>query len=199
MLHNIRYDLDGSHYNDNSTESSVGCSTDGCNGYELTQDLDFNDSATYGNASDCITANSWEPIGDSSNSFDANFDGNDYTISNLCVNKTSDNASLFGRIYPTKSIAIKNLTISNAKVVSTTNYAGILSGRVEVEDKPDVILTIEKIIIAGGAVEGAQVIGGLIGRADKNSDDDEEKYIKIINSSSDSLVLRQRIIQQVDC
>ena len=42
MLYNMRYDLDGSHYNDNSTESNAGCPTpDGCNGYELVVNLDF--------------------------------------------------------------------------------------------------------------------------------------------------------------
>ena len=50
MLHNMRNDLDGTHYNDGKTSSNVGCPTRGCNGYELITDLDFDtdrDGSTF--------------------------------------------------------------------------------------------------------------------------------------------------------
>ncbi|MCH9665324.1 MAG: hypothetical protein K0U41_05695, partial [Gammaproteobacteria bacterium] len=41
MLHNMRNDLDGTHYNNGTTSSNAGCPTSGCNGYELTTNLNF--------------------------------------------------------------------------------------------------------------------------------------------------------------
>ena len=42
MLHNMRHDLDGTHYNDGTNSSNAGCpSARSCNGYELVTDLDF--------------------------------------------------------------------------------------------------------------------------------------------------------------
>ena len=57
MLHNIRNNLNGTHYNDGTTSSNGGCSSNGCHGYELTQNLDFdtNGNGTYieTNTGDC--------------------------------------------------------------------------------------------------------------------------------------------------
>ena len=67
-LNNIRYDLDGSHYDDDGTRegtninesdgSSEGCPADGCNGYELMRNLDFANASSY--ASGAINLD-WRP------------------------------------------------------------------------------------------------------------------------------------------
>ena len=41
MLHNIRYNIAGTHYSDNTTSTDAGCPLTKCNGYELTEDFDF--------------------------------------------------------------------------------------------------------------------------------------------------------------
>ena len=64
-LINIRHDLDGTHYNDGSNSSDVGCPTTnpvGCNGYELTQDIRLADLT----GSD---TKNWDPVGSESEQF----------------------------------------------------------------------------------------------------------------------------------
>ena len=68
MLYNIRYDLDGTHYDtdaDDSTGkegSNAGCLNNTCQGYELVQDLNF-DENNNGLADDTYNQNAgWEPI-----------------------------------------------------------------------------------------------------------------------------------------
>ena len=50
MLHNIRYNFDGTYYGDGLSSSNAGCPKKGCNGYELITDLDFDkdgDGSTF--------------------------------------------------------------------------------------------------------------------------------------------------------
>ncbi len=103
-LNAIRYQMDGTGYkaSGGATKITAGCPADGCRGYELTRDLDFNDDASYRNASAnkrrWTTRAEWQPIGNSSsNAFRATFDGNGYTISNLLINRGGTNyVGLFG-------------------------------------------------------------------------------------------------------
>ena len=72
MLYNIRYDLDGSHYDTDADDSAgkegsnAGCLNNlACQGYELVQELDF-DENTNGIADDTYNSDAgWEPIGKS--------------------------------------------------------------------------------------------------------------------------------------
>ena len=69
-LNNMRYDLDGSHYDDDGIgeETTVletdgdshGCVSGGCNGYELTRDLDFTKADSYASG---IVNDDWLPEG----------------------------------------------------------------------------------------------------------------------------------------
>ena len=111
-LHAMRYELDGSGYNtSHSTQTKItaGCPTSGCIGYELMQDLDFNEPAHYReSANQAIWTVSdyednedkgWLPIGDFANPFAATFNANRNTISNLQINRANrDYAGLFGHI-----------------------------------------------------------------------------------------------------
>ena len=79
----------------------MGCPSDGCHGYELAADLDFD---TNGNgradAGDAYwnDGKGWEPVGGPTrNYFTATFDGNSHTISNLYINRPeADRVGLFG-------------------------------------------------------------------------------------------------------
>ena len=71
MLYNIRYDLDGTHYDTDADDSAgkegsnVGCLDNACQGYELAQDLDFDENKN-GLADDTYNSDAgWEPIGKS--------------------------------------------------------------------------------------------------------------------------------------
>ena len=51
QLSNIRFDLDGTHYNNGQTATNEGCPVTGCVGYELKRDLDFTDDVSYNGSS----------------------------------------------------------------------------------------------------------------------------------------------------
>ncbi len=121
-LNEIRNSQDGKKlYN-----SSTGCPTTGCNGFELTTDLNFdtnNDgvmsaSDTYWNA-----GQGWVPISE----FQAIFDGNGFAINNLMINRpTSRYQGLFGEASSAviRRLAFKGMLTS----VTSSGYAGLLAG-----------------------------------------------------------------------
>ena len=64
----MRHQLDGTGYKANADAMKItdGCPTDGCNGYELTKDLDFKSPSSYGAGNintAWTTGDGWEPIG----------------------------------------------------------------------------------------------------------------------------------------
>ena len=107
-LNAIRYDLNGNGAADSMTNAAayatafpnptanMGCPSSGCNGYELTADLDFDtDDDGVVNSSD--TYPNWTPIGSFTSRFAATFQGNNKTISNLTINSsTGGTAPTFG-------------------------------------------------------------------------------------------------------
>ena len=111
MFNNIRHNLDGTAYNNGTIDDTTGISNDSsmyksaeenCGagvflcGYELTKDLDFTEEASYENNT---INNDWRPLDADNNpieskdavndgfdgiiDFNAIFDGNGHTISNL--------------------------------------------------------------------------------------------------------------------
>ena len=124
-LHNMRYNLVGSSYKTSTDDSGVtgGCPNSGCFGYELITDLDFDadgDGSTWsGDSSNGYTLDTgdnddvyfpidiadstsssagWVPIGDSTSSFTATFEGNDFTIKNLAIRSDLASTGFFGVI-----------------------------------------------------------------------------------------------------
>ena len=129
MLHNMRHNLAGTSYkaSADSSGNDEGCPTeDGCTGYELTRNLDFDadkDGSTWsGDADDGYTLDSgdrnadyfpvqggaggWLPIGGETNPFVAVFDGNSHTISGLAIRRDQTYVGLFGR---TEGAVIRSL------------------------------------------------------------------------------------------
>ena len=148
--------------------------TGGCVGYELMSNLDFNDidatmmgdqlsiwsencadgacqiaTAVNGNNADKV---GWPPIGDNSNTYTATFDGNDYTISNLYINRSStSNVGLFGALGIDGNL--RNLGIEGGSLSGAGNVGGLV-GRSSG--------TISDCHATGDA-NGAGNVGGLLG------------------------------------
>ena len=94
----------------------------------------------------------FDPLGDVYQKFFGNFDGLGHTISNLYINRpTEDYVGLFGWVY---SGDIKNLKIENAKITGNTQVGGLI-GYTDVATIYNSNVT--------GTIKGANYIGGLIG------------------------------------
>ena len=110
-LNAIRYQMDGSGYRASlsATKITAGCAEGGCKGYELNKDLDFDNDASYrdvANKATWTTGSGWQPLrhtdGDyqstTSTVFNAVFEGNNHTLSNLMINRSANAVGLFGKI-----------------------------------------------------------------------------------------------------
>ena len=132
QLNAIRWDLNGDGQVDNTANaadyrtafpnptSGMGCPSSGCTGYELMNNLDFDENddgqitaidADYWNG-----GRGWSSIAGNL-SFTATFKGNGYTISNLFIN-TTGNAGLFGTLR--ESGIIEGLGLVDAQVTGQT-------------------------------------------------------------------------------
>ena len=111
---------------------------------------------------------SWIPIGNYSNRWEGNMDGQGHTISNLYIKTAQNYVGLFGF---TEGATIQDLIFDNAKVenVSTTNrktnYTGILAGYAY-EDSPSHIKGIKTT--NNCTVIGQDNTGGIVGSAEIN-------------------------------
>ena len=173
-LNAIRHGLEGKVYqlqlpDGTFTQTAAGCPTTAtitaCLGYELSRDLDFADAASY--SSGVVNRewmNSWDPIG---GIFNANFNGNGYTLSNLRINNvgTKDGAGLFhtiGAAGKVENLDLRNVTIEGLaggeKVggMAGENRGVIFNSRVINAD----------IEGAGSQTLGAAHIGALVGLND---------------------------------
>ena len=167
QLDALRYDLDGDGLVDGAIwmpyyraypmgALGMGCPSEGCTGYELTADLDFDtdDSGdadvgdTYWNDGD-----GWAPIGEADAPFIADFMGNRHTVSNLFIDRdTEDEVGLFGAV---DSSRISGVTLAGADVTGR-HAVGSLRGS-----------SIYGTVIdshATGQVSGQDEVGGLMGR-----------------------------------
>ncbi|WP_018016143.1 GLUG motif-containing protein [Teredinibacter turnerae] len=138
--------------------SSDGCPDEGCVGFELTTDLNFDtngdgvlDAAdTYWNEGE-----GWVAI----ESFQAIFDGNGHTISNLMINRPSSNyQGLFGVIVNAQihNIALRGPLTS----VTGSSRVGALAGYASNSTISQVIVTGD---ITGVSDSPFSAIGGLLG------------------------------------
>ena len=142
-LNAIRYDLNGNGAADSMTNAAsyatafpnpstnMGCPSSGCNGYELTADLDFDtDDDGDVDSDDSPSFPNWTPIGPSAFGFTAEFKGNNYTISNLTMSGAKSNADvgLFARSNGTiTSVGLVDANMAFSSVA--TSFVGALVGR----------------------------------------------------------------------
>ena len=156
-LNAIRNQLDGSHLQlSGLAPTSVGCALSGCKGYELTRDLDFDDDDSYSSPANRIiwtTGAGWQPIGDSSNVFTGKFEGNGFTISNLKIDRSTDNVGLFG--FVGQEAEITNVGLLDVDITGNNRVGGLV-GR---NNRGGTITN----SYATGSVSGEDDVGGLVG------------------------------------
>ena len=167
QLDAIRHDLNG---NGDSTHTSyiaafpgrttgMGC-PDGCTGYELRADLDFdtNDDGTV-DSSDAYP--NWTPLGN----YSATFQGNHHVIANLRINNSGhQRVGLFGEL----SGHISGVGLPNVDVVSTKGsgpaeiggLVGYMHGGASITSS----WTTGRVAATGG-VNVRKYAGGLVGRS----------------------------------
>ena len=174
-LFEMRHRLDGSGYRTTAgaTVITMGCPSGGCTGYELTRDVDFMDDASYRDTAnkatytvsdyDASADNGWEPIGEPvrfisgdripAAPFNAKFDGNGYTISNLMINRPSSRrVGLFG--LTSSDAEITNLGLLDVNIIGRSVVGGLVG-----ESQGSIMNS-----YATGRVEGTSLtIGGLVG------------------------------------
>ena len=143
-LNDIRHQLDGTGYRADSISPKIteGCPVAGCRGYELMNDLDFAEPGGYA----VDPEKGWRPIGVTGNGFQAIFEGNGHTISNVRINRSqTSHVGLFG--YIVGKGVIRNLGMLN---VNIHGYArvGSLAGE----------------IFSGGRVINSYAIGRVTGK-----------------------------------
>ena len=134
----------------------MGCPDDGCIGYELTANLDFDTNGSGApDAGDAYWNNGagWTPIGDDGHEFTADFDGNNHTIANLYINRSyASYAGLFGVV---SGGSIKRVGLVSAVVYGNNDVGGLLVGTIYYGVISDSYAT--------GAVSGSGYVGGLVG------------------------------------
>ena len=174
QLDAVRWDLDGDGVVDDegnaerfsaafsNAAEGMGCA-EGCQGYELTRDLDFKSAGSYAAGAvneRWIGGNGWLPIG-INDAYVAMFEGNEWTIDNLYISRKGANQpeviglfGYFGSYFGSynEEASISNVGLVNADVKGS--YAGSLVGG-----------SYGRIAssYATGSVSGDKKIGGLVG------------------------------------
>ena len=167
QLDGLRYDLDGNGQVDDPAEwqvyytafeqgaLSMGCSQ-GCTGYELEADLNFDtDGSGDAGAGDTFWngGDGWEPIGEGENGFTATFEGNGQVLSFLYIDRSGeDQVGLFGSV----AGALRGLGLTGVDVTGQ-DFVGALVGDISGGSVRDSYAT--------GRVEGRDAVGGLAGRS----------------------------------
>ena len=167
QLNAIRHDLDGDGSSHDAAYASAFpgidpatyCPSDGCSGYELNASLDFDNAASYASGSvntAWTTGSGWSPI----NLFNATFDGNGHTISNLY----SKSNGLFLRIK--NAATVRNVGIVDVSVdaaASSNNLCGQVGGLTGVGGLVGDNVGIVSASYVTGSVSGHNNVGGLVG------------------------------------
>jgi hypothetical protein len=136
--------------------------------YFLTGDIDASATTSWNSGS------GFDPIGSSGSEFTGTFDGCNYTISNLYINRSGNRIGLFGAIDDPGKVV--NVTLSSVDITATQGfYVGALAGYLDAGVSAGDILiqnchSSGTITIAGTTFTQ---IGGLIGYA--NGDDNTER------------------------
>ena len=134
----------------------MGC-PDGCSGYELTADLDFD---TNGNgeadAGDAYwnDGRGWRPIGNFDHQFTAAFNGNGHTIANLYIARSdTDFVGLFG--FSAYASTFRQVELVSVNVSGNDYVGGLVGyGRGAISNS-----------YTTGDVSGDDLVGGLVGYA----------------------------------
>ena len=127
-----------------------------CDGFELRRSLDFNAAESYQSGMidpNWTTSTGWTPIGSADEHFNRVFEGNDFTISGLYINRSGRWIGLFSRLG--SGSEIKNVGLLDAEVKGARVVGGLVGLK---EDPSDIINS-----YVSGAVSGNLSVGGLVG------------------------------------
>ena len=175
QLDAMRYDLNGDGLVDGATWEpyyaatafsmgalEMGC-PDGCTGYELSANLDFDtDGSGIADSPDTYWNDGagWSPIGSEDEPFTAEFEGGGHTLSNLFINRPAeDGIGLFGGVHRDGSGSIHGVGLANVNVTGK-DAVGSLVGH-------STYLTVIGSH-ATGRVAGGDRVGGLVGESSGN-------------------------------
>ncbi|TVR14760.1 MAG: hypothetical protein EA391_12060, partial [Balneolaceae bacterium] len=121
--------------------------------FKLDDDIDLN-AAPYNDGE------GWEPIGTSSDPFIGSFDGDEFTISNLFINRPEENTiGLFGAAG--SSAEFKNIKLNNVWVNGSWNVGGLIgavSGSI-----------VNNTYVTGEITGSSWRVGGMFGRINTDS------------------------------
>ncbi len=94
-------------------------------------------------------------IGNGSNEFKGNYDGNEKSLSNIYMNRSGSSNGIFGQ---TRDATIQDLTIINADVnfFSDSYKAGIFVGNC-------IRSTVNNIVVSGGSITASEGVNGTVG------------------------------------
>ena len=181
-LHNIRYNLIGTSYktSDDDVGDKTGCGGIGelvkCNGYELTQNLSFdkdNDGTWSGDSTSGYTLDvddnaspyfvvdaagngGWEPI----EFFNAIFEGNSHTITDLVIRREKHFVGMFGSIDANAEIRNIDLVDSLVDYISISGDS-FIGGLVGAQNGGSITECHVRGTVIGGTEDDS--VGGLVG------------------------------------
>jgi hypothetical protein len=130
--------------------------------FKLMNDLDKDSSGYHEFASNqADSGKGWNPIGVLASQFRGTIDGNDYTISDLYINRAQQGTEYIGLFGFVSDASITNLKLSNINITSL-RYVGALVGyALDTEFK--------NIHLTNANIKGTLGVGGLIGLAGGSS------------------------------
>lgn len=129
--------------------------------YRLMNDIDL---------SEWIATNSrtkgWAPIGNAKAPFAGTFDGGGHVISGLWIKMPGTNdIGLFGRIYGTSNVEIKNLgVVIDKKGINGQNHVGGIIGYIHYTRSAFTDVILQSVFVQGD-VSGIDGIGGIVGHS----------------------------------
>ncbi len=172
QLNAMRWDLDGNGVSTNvgyatafpNPAAGMGCQAT-CAGYELEADLDFNTDTSTDVSGEAVIDDQddywnggagWEPIGTDANArdserYNAVFDGNGHTISNLFINGSGSYVGLFGAMGTDSEI--RRVGLESVDVTGSAKVGGLVGLA-----HGDIRFT-----YTTGSVTALQEVGGLVG------------------------------------
>ena len=166
-LNAVRHNLAGTSYKASSGTEGVQCgasSDTDCEGYELVEDLDFEDTTDAGYDVAWTSGGGgagWIPIGTLSSAFLGDFDGNGFEIHNLYLTGAKQVSGIFGHI----SGGVRNLGLQDVNMTVSSGglpqFHGVLAGAFTGTG------AVSGCYVTGSITTSANLgkVGGLIGSA----------------------------------
>lgn len=178
-------------------------STDNLNGYMWVEDIEqlqavnTNPSGQYAlrNSIDATATQDWNDqdtstdvkegfasIGNTDKAFIGKFDGLDYNIFNLNIDRDTDNVGLFGVVG--NNAVIRNVTLVGGSIKGQNNV-GALAGQVSGGAQISNIMNSASVTGSSSSVGNSSNVGGIIGAADQETTDQEKLVFKnLVNTGT---------------